>query len=98
MSQSPYIPIPLQELRELTKLKKEGYDASFFVRQDELDMGMTESSIQELKAPSGRPKKRIDALLHDAAAQASHDGEFFISANVGAVVHLHFSQLIYPRR
>lgn len=80
MSLSRYTPISSQELRELTKLKKEGHSASFLVRQDELEMGMTESSIQELKAPSGRPKKRIDALLHDAAAQLSNDGEFFISA------------------
>lgn len=58
----------LQELRELTKLKKEGYNASFHVRQDELNMGMTESSKEELKAASGRPKKRIDALLQEAAS------------------------------
>ena len=31
-------------------------------------MGLTESSLEELKAASGRPKKRIDALLREAAS------------------------------
>lgn len=43
------------------------------MRQDELDMGMTESSVKELNCASGRPKKRIDALLHDAASLDSSD-------------------------
>jgi hypothetical protein len=43
------------------------------VRQDELDMGMTESSVQELNSASGRPKKRIDTLLRDAASSVSVD-------------------------
>jgi len=63
----------LQELRELTKLHKEGYDVSFRVRQEELDLGMTESSLKELQLASGRPKMRIDALLREAAAVA-HQG------------------------
>lgn len=76
MKKIPYI-IPYQELRELTKLNKEGYDASFHVSQDELSMGMTESSIQELNAASGRPKKRIDALLQEAAStDKSIDSKF----------------------
>ncbi|KAL9181887.1 hypothetical protein ACHAXT_012230 [Thalassiosira profunda] len=44
----------IKELRELTKLKKEGHDAAFIIRKEELDMGMTESSQAELKGPSGR--------------------------------------------
>jgi hypothetical protein len=36
-------------------------------------MGMTESSVKELNCASGRPKKRIDALLHDAASLDSSD-------------------------
>jgi hypothetical protein len=71
--------IPSKELRELTKLKKEGYNASFHVRQDELDMGMTESSKQELKGAHGRPKTRIDALLRDvASADQPDDGKLFV--------------------
>ena len=62
-----------QELRELTKLQKEGYDVSFRVRREELDMGMTESSLQELRLASGRPKMRIDALLREAAAAAAEE-------------------------
>lgn len=58
----------VQELRELTKLKKEGHDATLIVRKDELDLGMTESSVTELKGPSGRPKTRINKLLQDSAA------------------------------
>ena len=54
-------------MRELTKLKKEGHNASFIVRKDELDLGMTESSKAELKGASGRPKTRIDKLLQDSA-------------------------------
>lgn len=54
-------------MRELTKLKKEGHDASFIVRKDELDLGMTESSKAELKGASGRPKTRMDKLLQDSA-------------------------------
>ena len=59
--------IQYQELRELTKLKKEGHDASFIVRKEELDLGTTESSKAELKGASGRPKTRIDKLLQDSA-------------------------------
>ena len=54
-------------MRELTKLKKEGHNASFIVRKDELDLGMTESSKAELKGASGRPKTRMDKLLQDSA-------------------------------
>lgn len=39
-------------------------------------MGLTESSLEELKAASGRPKKRIDALLREAASvDAVGDGK-----------------------
>ncbi|KAL3790210.1 hypothetical protein HJC23_005582 [Cyclotella cryptica] len=65
----------IKELRELTKLQKEGYDVSFRVRQEELDMGMTEASLQELQLASGRPKMRIDALLREAAATTEEEGE-----------------------
>eukprot|EP00804_Cyclotella_cryptica_P022693 CCRYP_012500-RB/>CCRYP_012500-RB protein AED:0.06 eAED:0.05 QI:273/0.5/0.33/1/0.5/0.33/3/0/563 len=63
----------IKELRELTKLQKEGYDVSFRVRQEELDMGMTQASLQELQLASGRPKMRIDALLREAAAAAEEE-------------------------
>eukprot|EP00584_Thalassiosira_punctigera_P017653 CAMPEP_0172555580 /NCGR_PEP_ID=MMETSP1067-20121228/58749_1 /TAXON_ID=265564 ORGANISM="Thalassiosira punctigera, Strain Tpunct2005C2" /NCGR_SAMPLE_ID=MMETSP1067 /ASSEMBLY_ACC=CAM_ASM_000444 /LENGTH=596 /DNA_ID=CAMNT_0013344115 /DNA_START=143 /DNA_END=1933 /DNA_ORIENTATION=+ len=57
----------IKELRELTRLKKEGHDTSFIVRKEELDLGMTESSTTELKGASGRPKTRINKLLQDSA-------------------------------
>jgi adrenodoxin-NADP+ reductase len=58
----------IKELRELTKLEAEGFGASFHVRLDELDMGATEASQQELQAPSGKSKQRSDQLLRDAAS------------------------------
>jgi len=57
----------LKELRELTKLKKEGHDATLVVRKEELDLGMTKSSEMELKGPKGRPKTRINKLLQESA-------------------------------
>ena len=48
-------------------------------------MGLTESSLEELKAAPGRPKKRIDALLREAASvDAVGDGKLslFLYAEV----------------
>ncbi|KAL7449355.1 hypothetical protein ACHAWC_001421 [Mediolabrus comicus] len=59
----------IKELRELTNLEKDGFNASFVVRKEELEMGMTESSVEELKGPGGRPRTRIDKLLQDTASQ-----------------------------
>lgn len=59
----------IKELRELVKLDQEGHDTSFVVRDDELDLGLTEMSHQELSAPGARPRVRIDKLLREAAAQ-----------------------------
>mmetsp|Transcript_3914 Transcript_3914/g.5658 ORF Transcript_3914/g.5658 Transcript_3914/m.5658 type:complete len:357 (-) Transcript_3914:1839-2909(-) len=59
----------IKELRELTKLRKERVNASFLVRSDELDMGMTPASQEELIGPGGRPKSRIDKLLREAAGR-----------------------------
>mmetsp|Transcript_8990 Transcript_8990/g.25245 ORF Transcript_8990/g.25245 Transcript_8990/m.25245 type:complete len:535 (+) Transcript_8990:172-1776(+) len=61
----------IKEIRELTKLKKEGLDVSFRVSQEELDMGMTEASLAELEGAKARPKKRIDKLLREAAVASS---------------------------
>lgn len=61
----------IKELRELTKLNKEGHHVSFVVRKEELDMGMTDASIEELKGPGGRPKSRIDKLLQENASEDS---------------------------
>lgn len=58
----------IKELRELIKLDEEGYKTSFLVSQDELNLGATESSLKELEAPNGRPRKRIDKLLRRDAA------------------------------
>ena len=57
----------IKELRELTKLYKEGHNAKFKVRREELDSGTNDSSAAELKGASGRPKTRIDKLLRDSA-------------------------------
>eukprot|EP00571_Detonula_confervacea_P012011 CAMPEP_0172305996 /NCGR_PEP_ID=MMETSP1058-20130122/7175_1 /TAXON_ID=83371 /ORGANISM="Detonula confervacea, Strain CCMP 353" /LENGTH=582 /DNA_ID=CAMNT_0013017765 /DNA_START=237 /DNA_END=1985 /DNA_ORIENTATION=+ len=65
----------IKEIRELTKLKKEGHDATFSVRKEELDLGMTESSVAELKGPSGRPKTRIDKLLQESAISGDSESD-----------------------
>ena len=78
--------LKFQELRELTKLKKEGHDASFIVRKEELDLGMTESSKAELKGASGRPKTRMDKLLQDSAALDENcSGEYPFSRHLYTV-------------
>lgn len=59
----------IKELRELTKLDAEGHRASFVVREEELDMGATPSSLEELNAKGARPKVRIDKLLREAATK-----------------------------
>eukprot|EP00521_Asterionellopsis_glacialis_P006767 CAMPEP_0195281584 /NCGR_PEP_ID=MMETSP0707-20130614/834_1 /TAXON_ID=33640 /ORGANISM="Asterionellopsis glacialis, Strain CCMP134" /LENGTH=307 /DNA_ID=CAMNT_0040340487 /DNA_START=56 /DNA_END=979 /DNA_ORIENTATION=- len=63
----------IKEIRELTKLRKEGVNASFLVRSDELDLGMTHASEKELEGPGGRPKSRIDKLLRQAAESFSDE-------------------------
>jgi len=57
----------IKEIRELTKLE----DADFIVDEKELEMGATLASQEELKAPGGRPKVRIDKLLRDAATNTA---------------------------
>jgi adrenodoxin-NADP+ reductase len=60
----------IKEVRELVNLEKEGYDLSFIVRNDELDMCTSTTATQEeLNGSSGRPKTRIDTLLREAAAK-----------------------------
>jgi len=56
----------IKEVRELVKLGSEGHMASFHVFEDELDLGSNDASLEELS--KSRPKKRIEALLRDAAA------------------------------
>lgn len=60
----------IKELRELVKLEEEGHDAFFSVQQNELDLGSTDASMKELELATGRPKKRIDKLLRDAAGMS----------------------------
>jgi len=64
----------IKELRELTKLRKEGIDVSFRVSSEEMDMGMTDASSEELKGPMARPKGRIDKLLRQVAAAGGDTG------------------------
>jgi adrenodoxin-NADP+ reductase len=62
----------IKELRELTKLQEEGYGVKFHVLSEELDLGLTPASKEELAGPSGRPKTRIDKLLRDNAQASSN--------------------------
>eukprot|EP00978_Attheya_sp_CCMP212_P011809 scaffold29344_cov58-Attheya_sp.AAC.1 len=48
-------------------IKVEGHDTNFVVRKDELELGTTTSSIEELSSKGSRPKVRIDKLLRQAA-------------------------------
>jgi adrenodoxin-NADP+ reductase len=59
----------IKELRELVKLEEEGHGTSFVVREDELDMGATPASLEELNGPHGRPRTRIDKLLRETASR-----------------------------
>jgi len=65
----------IKELRELVQLQEEGFDTSFVVREDELDMGATPASNEELNAPGGRPKQRINKLLRKATANNPTDNK-----------------------
>ena len=57
----------IKELRELVKLEEEGHAAAFVIRNDELDLGLTDASNDELTGPQGRPRSRINTLLREAA-------------------------------
>jgi len=59
----------IKEVRELVKLQQEGHDTEFVVRDDELDMGRTEASLEELK--NSRPKSRIDKLLRESTSRSN---------------------------
>ena len=60
----------IKELRELDRLENDGHAASFVVREDELDLGLTESSLDELNGLNGRPRMRINQLLRDVASKS----------------------------
>lgn len=64
----------IKELRELAKLEKEGYGASFTVLEEELERGATEASLEELSGPGGRPKTRINKLLHKVSSEGKFAG------------------------
>eukprot|EP00977_Amphora_coffeiformis_P018177 scaffold6271_cov171-Amphora_coffeaeformis.AAC.3 len=73
----------IKELRELVKMEQEGYDTSFIVRENELDLGTTEASLTELNGPGGRPRVRIDKLLREAATNT-------LSSASSKEIHLRF--------
>ena len=80
----------IKELRELTKLHEDGTGSQFVVRQDELELGTTSATKDELSKQ--RPKTRIDKLLRKHAT--SND-----KSDVGvneSCVHLRF--LLNPIR
>ena len=58
-------------------MHEEGHDAAFHIRKDELELGMTESSLSELKGTVGRPKTRLVKLLQEAAESSSDNRELF---------------------
>ena len=54
---------------------KELEDVDCIVNEEELELGATSASQEELKAPGGRPKVRIDKLLRDVSTNtAQFDG------------------------
>ena len=57
----------IKELRELVNLKKDGHDTDFRISQQELDLGTTEASQEELSGKGSRPKIRLDKVLREAA-------------------------------
>lgn len=65
----------IKELRELTKLEEEGHGAKFVLREDELELGATDASKEELAQKGGRPKVRIDKLLREAATKAAEESD-----------------------
>ena len=69
----------IKEVRELFNLEKEGYDVSFIVRNDELDMCTSTAATQdELNGPNGRPKTRMDKLLREAASHGKFCGSVLL--------------------
>lgn len=58
-------------------MHEEGHDIAFHVRTDELELGMTESSLLELKGTAGRPKTRLVKLLQEAAESTIDKCELF---------------------
>ena len=64
--------LSIYKLCDLTKFEEEGYGTRFVVREEELELGATPSSLEELAQKGGRPKVRIDKLLRDAAAKTSN--------------------------
>jgi adrenodoxin-NADP+ reductase len=62
----------IKELRELVHLERNGFDTSFIVRDDELNLcTSTEATQEELHGPNGRPKARMDKLLREAASKGT---------------------------
>jgi hypothetical protein len=78
----------IKELRELVNLQAEGHDTSFIVRAEELELGMTLASQQELNGPQGRPRIRIDKLLREAAARGmcGRGGRADVTVNASPIV------------
>lgn len=80
----------MKEIRELTKLQDEGHDVAFHVRKEELELGMTESSLLELKGSAGRPKTRLVKLLQEVSESTSHMCELIL-----VKIHINFTITLY---
>jgi len=77
----------IKELRELTKLAAEGHNTRFVVLSDELELGLNESSEEELK--NSRPKLRIDKLLRTNATSRQSE-EDNVKVNEEKKINLRF--------
>lgn len=63
----------IKELREIIQLERNGYGILFHLSKNELDLGMTKSTLQELQKGAGfRSKVRIDALLNNFVTVNNH--------------------------
>ena len=80
--------LKIKELRELTKLEKEGCDTNFQVIEDELDAGATKASLDELK--QSRPKTRIDKLLRDVAVPSSNTVDTSSTTELSKTITIRF--------
>lgn len=62
-------PLQLKKYESWSIYTKKGFEVSFVVCQDELDLEAIPESLEELKGAGGRPKQRIDTLLRQVAAK-----------------------------
>lgn len=79
----------IKEVRELAKLEAEGHEAFFRVRQEELDMGLTDASNAEIN--NSRPRSRIHKLLQECASKGGGKGNLSLPATYSVSHCIRFS-------